>query len=211
MLEEYFAEQERQESMMRFRNPGFDVVYNWMIALLIVALFGSFVWWGLDIRTRRMADEMTATALASWQAEQQAAEDARQQELAAARASEEYVMKQEATAAAKALVAIQNFVDKYHYSTSDLRTYLRCMANRADATGNTLAAVVAQPQQFLGYSDNNPVLDEYYSLAYEFVNEWRHEETKPCSSDYQWAELTPDGIFLKADINANGYQRRWHE
>ena len=209
-MEEILAARAQEEALLRFRHRWVDLFYNWMIAGLVVALFVSFVVWGLDIRSRRMADEMTATALASWQAEQAAAAEAEQQEIAAVRASEEYVMKQEATAAAKALFPVQNFVEKYHYGESDLLTYLRCMANRADAAGTTLAEVVAEPQQFLGYSDNNPVLTEYYDLAYRFVNEWRHEETKPCDSSYQWAELTPTGIYLRNEFKADGYARRWH-
>ena len=209
-MEEILALHAQQEADMRFRHGLVDLFYNWLIAGLTVVLFGSFFWWGMDIQTRNRAEEMTATALASWQAEQQAAADAAEEEQAAIRASEEYVMKQEATAAAKALFPVQNFVAKYHYSESDLLTYLRCMANRADAQGTTLAEVVAQPDQFLGYSDSNPVLTEYYDLAYRFVNEWRHEETKPVDSSFQWAELTPNGIYLKNEFNADGYARRWH-
>ena len=207
---DYLEKQAEIERDMCFRHPWVNIFYNYLIASLIVALAVSFIVWGLDIRTRRQAAEMTATALASWQAEQQAAADAAEQELVTLRASEEYVMKQEATAAAKALFPVQNFVDRYHYSESDLLTYLRCMANRADAAGTTLQAVVEQPGQFLGYSDTNPVLTEYYDLAYRFVEDWRHEETKPVDSSYQWAELTPNGIYLKNEFNADGYARRWH-
>lgn len=207
---EYFEAQAQLERDMCFRHPWVNIFYNYLIASLIVALAVSFIVWGLDIRTRRQAEEMTATALASWQAEQQAAAAAAEQEQAALRASEEYVMQQEATAAAKALFPVQNFIDRYHYSESDLLTYLRCMANRADAAGTTLQAVVEQPGQFLGYSDTNPVLTEYYDLAYRFVEDWRHEETKPVDSSYQWAELTPNGIYLKNEFNADGYARRWH-
>lgn len=209
-MDEYFEKQAQIERDMMFRHPWIPLFYNWLIAGLIVALFVSFAVWGMDIRTRRQAEEMTATALASWQAERQAEADAAEQEQAAIRASEEYVMQQEATAAAKALFPVQNFVDRYHYSESDLLTYLRCMANRADAAGTTLQEVVEQPGQFLGYADSNPVLTEYYDLAYRFVDEWRHEATKPVDSSYQWAELTPSGIYLKNEFNADGYARRWH-
>lgn len=209
-MEEYLQRQAEIERDMCFRHPWVNIVYNYVIASMIVALMVSFIVWGLDIRTRRQAEEMTATALASWQAEQQAAADAAEQEQAAIRASEEWLMQQEATAAAKALFPVQNFVDRYHYSESDLLTYLRCMANRADAAGATLQEVVAQPGQFLGYADSNPVLTEYYDLAYRFIDEWRHEATKPVDSSYQWAELTPSGIYLKNEFNADGYARRWH-
>ena len=209
-MEEIFAARAEQEEILRFRHPWVPLLFNWIIAGLVVLLFVEFVRWGLDIRTRNMAEEMTATALASWQAERDAEAAEAEEEQAAIRASEEFVMKQEATAAAKALFPVQNFVTKYHYSESDLITYLRCMANRADAAGTTLAEVVAQPDQFLGYSDNNPVLTEYYDIAYRFVNEWRHEDTKPCDTSYQWAELTPNGIYLKNEFNADGYARRWH-
>lgn len=209
-MEDYFDRQAELEAVLNFRYPWFNMMYNWIIATLMVALCVSFVWWGLDIRTRRMADEMTATAMASYQAEQQAAEDARALELEMARQSEEHIMTVEAQAVARAFYGIRNFVEKYGYTSADLETYARCIFNRADASGETVEAVVSKKDQFLGYSDGNQLVKDYYDLAIQFVEEWHHEAVKPCDTSYQWAELTPDGIYLRNSFKADGYQRRYH-
>ena len=82
------------------------------------------------------------------------------------------------------------------------------MFNRAEASGD-LIGVVSAKDQFVGYSDGNTVLTENYDLALKLVEQWHNETTKPCDSSFQFAELTPDGIWLKQDIRADGYARRW--
>lgn len=118
-------------------------------------------------------------------------------------------MSQEANEMARAFYGIRLFEEKYNYSENDLTTYARCMFNRADASGNDLIAVISQQQQFLGYDSSNPVLSKYYDLAFELIDGWHHEEQKPCDLSYQFAELTPNGIWLKNDLHADGYSRRW--
>ena len=193
----YFENQRQIEADMCFRHPWFNLFYNWLIAALLVALCVSFIVWGMDIRTRRMADEMTARAMASWQAEIQDE---------SARSSQEYVIDMEATAVAKAFYGIRLFVEKYGYSESDLATYARCMFNRADS--GDLIRVISEPNQFTGYSDGNQVLAEYKQLARRLVEEWHTEDAKPCDTSFQFAELTPQGIFLKQHLNKDG--KRWH-
>ena len=210
-MEEILARQEQIERDMVFRHPWVPFYYNWVIAVTVVALFTSFVIWGLDIRTERRAADMTATARAAWEAQLQAEADAKEEELAQIRASQDYIMAQEATAVAKALYGIRNFIEKYGYSEADLATYVRCMTNRADATGQSIVDVVSQKDQFLGYSDSNPVLTDDFNLAVRLIEEWHNEKTKPVDSSYQFAELTPNGIWLRAEYTADGYTRRWKE
>lgn len=210
MLREYFEEQRQREADMRFRNPWVDVFYNWMIAVCLVALVISFIWWGLDIRTRRIADQMAATAMASWQADLDAERSAKEAELAALQASEAAVMDREATLIAKAFYGIRLFVEKYHYTKDDLLTYARCIFNRVESSNaNTVEFVVSAPEQFLAYSEKNPVLTEYYDIALEAVKAWHNETLKPCDASYRFAELTERGIYLTAEFGADGYARRW--
>lgn len=208
-LQEVFDEFRNEEQMLLFRHPGFNLVYNWVVAILALALLISLGAWGMDLRTERRAEAMTALAMAAWQSEQDAVLQAEAAEQEAIRSSQEYVMRQEATALAKAFYGVRNFTEKYHYTAADLETYARAAFNRADAGANGLEAILSKPEQFLAYSDSNPVLDENYTLALRLVQQWHEEETKPCDLSYQYAELTPDGIFLKADLHADGYARRW--
>ena len=207
-MEEYFNKQAELETTLCFRHPYFNRMYNWMVGILIIVLFGSFVWWGLDIHSRHMADEMLATTLAAMDAEHAEMIAAAEAEEAAIRASQEYIQDQEAQAVAKAFYGIHRFIEKYHYSEADLSTYARCMFNRAE--NEDLQEVIRLKDQFLGYADDNPVLSEYYEPALKFVKEWHKETIKPIGTDYIFAELTPNGIYLRNEYKADGYARRWH-
>ena len=120
-------------------------------------------------------------------------------------------MQREAEAVAKAFYGIRNFIVKYHYTEKDLKTYARCMFNRADAKNGLydLETVIGRKDQFLGYDSKNPVLNEYYTVAQAAVEEWHRETVKPCDVSYQYAELTENGIYLAAEFGADGYARRW--
>ena len=205
---EFFEKQRKLEADMCFRHPWFNMFYNWMIAALLVALCVSFIAWGLDIRTRHKAEEMTAQALASWQADQDAERFAQEEQLRAIQESQEYIMEQEATAVAKAFYGINKFVEFYGYGEKDLETYARCMFNRAEASGD-LIAEISKPEQFTGYNDGNQVVANYKQLALKLVEEWHNETVKPCDTSFVFAELTPDGIWLKQQLHADGYARRW--
>ena len=201
ILREIFREQKEQEEVLMFRNPSFSFWYNWLIAVTVLALFVSFAIWGIDIHTKRTAEKMTATALASWQSEQVVQDES-------AATSQEYVINAEATAMAKAFYGIDRFIEKYHYTEDDLVTYARCMFNRAENAD--LVSVIAKPEQFTGYSDGNQVIAQYKQLAERLIREWHEETVRPCDTAYIFAELTPEGIFLKKDLHADGYARRWH-
>lgn len=204
ILHDIFREQRKQEEVLMFRNPSFSFWYNWLIAVTVLALFVSFAIWGIDIKTQKTAEKMTATVLASWQSEQVVQDES-------AVSSQEYVINAEAEAMAKAFYGIDRFVEKYHYTEDDLITYARCIFNRTDRTDSKdLIRVISEPNQFTGYSDGNQVIADYKQLAQRLITEWHEETVKPCDSAFIFAELTPDGIFLKKDLHADGYARRWH-
>ena len=204
ILKEIFREQREREEELMFRNPSFSFWYNWIIAVTVLSLFVSFAIWGIDIHTKNTAEKMTATALASWQSEQVVQDES-------AATSQEYVINAEAEALAKAFYGIDRFVEKYHYTEDDLITYARCIFNRTDRTDSKdLIRVISEPNQFTGYSDGNQVIADYKQLATRLIREWHEETVRPCDTAYIFAELTPDGIFLKKDLHADGYARRWH-
>lgn len=207
---EILERQRQLEADMNFRHPWFNVFYNYLVAVCVVALFISFFWWGIDIHTRKQAEAMTAQLLAQMDMEHEQMMKAAEAEQAALLASEEHIMTEEAKVIAKAFYGIRNFVDKYGYTTTDLETYARCIFNRADATGQSIEEVVSKKDQFLGYAEGNQLVKEYYDQAIRFVNDWHNEEVKPCDSSYQWAELNEDGIWLRNRFKADGYARRWH-
>lgn len=210
-MQKILEEQDAREKLLMWKHPWVNVFYNYLVAALLIALSVSLYGWALDVWTQHRADAQAEAVLAAYQAEQQAAEDARLQELAAIQASEEAVIEREATAIAKAFYGIKNFVEKYHYTDEDLITYARCIFNRVDASKgiNSVDVILSTPDQFLAYADNNPVLNEYYTIAKKAVTEWHNETVKPCDLSYRYAELTESGIYLSNEFNADGYSRRW--
>ena len=171
-MEEILEMHRQQEAAMNFRHQWFNVFYNWLVAICVLCLFASFVWWGIDIHTRRQAEAMTAAVLAEMDAEHEAMMAEAEAAERALLESEEHIMTEEAKVVAKAFYGIRRFVEKYGYTQSDLETYARCMFNRADATGQALEAVVSKKDQFLGYSEKNQLVKEYYDFAIKFVNDW---------------------------------------
>ena len=204
---EIFEKHKQMEDAMNFRHPWFNGFYNYLVAACIFLLCAGLWWWGMDIHTNRIAETKLADTLAAMDEENRQMIAAAEAEEAERKASQEYVMQQEATAVAKAFYGIRLFKEKYNYTERDYATYARCMFNRAE--GGNLIAVISEPEQFLGYSDNNTVLSEDYNLALKLVKEWHTETTKPCDLSYKFAELTPQGIYLKQDLHADGYARRW--
>jgi hypothetical protein len=79
--------------------------------------------------------------------------------------------------------------------------------------GNKLTdipVIISQKDQFLGFSDTNPVLDDLYRLSRAFFEAKLRETSLACDPSYRFAELTPQGIYLVDQFGADGYVRRWH-
>ena len=133
------------------------------------------------------------------------------QQLLTGDASRQAAWKAEAEYGARLLYGIRNFVDKYGYTERDLNTLLRCVFNRVENAKypSSVQEVIRQKDQWIGYSDTNPVIDGYYRIALAAVEAWHEESTKPCSNDYEWAEFREDGIWLRNKYEADGYQIRW--
>lgn len=211
ILTEILKEQEQRERKLMNRHPWVPILYNWFIAVMAILLALSLVNWGIQIRTQRQAASLTAVAMADWQAEQDAIEAQRLAEEEAARNSEENICKNMAISLSRVFYGIRNFESKYGYGTEDYRTYAWCIFNRVDnpAFPNNLDEVILQKDQWVGFAVENPSVDQYYKLALKFVKEWRSDDPRPVSTDYDWAELTPNGIYLRSSFKADGYVTRW--
>ena len=212
LLSEIDAEYTRQIQNMRFRHRKAHDLYKLAVYLIVLALSVSLYSWGLDVWAQRRADQQTADARVLWNAELAAKEDARAAKLAAAQKSEEAILDRWASAGAKLLYGIRNFKEKYNYSDSDYETYLQCVYNRY-LFGNKLTdipVIIAQKDQFIGFYDTNPVLDDLYRISYTFFEAKLHETFLACDPSYRFAELTPKGIYLVNQFGADGYVRRYH-
>ena len=224
-IRQVIDEHEKKIEEMRFRHPWFDIVFNYVVAVVIVALFAAFCIWGVQIQIVRKAEELTASEVSELKAAQEAEKQAKETEEEALKNTETKLIKQMGNIAAKALYGIRNFDEKYHYTSQDFKTYVRCMCDRADlliearyqTTKDKLPLeevvsifeeVVSEKAQFLAYSENNQVLIEYLDVSVEEITTWLHETSKPWDVRFRFAELKDDGIWLTNVFNADGYARR---
>lgn len=92
-------------------------------------------------------------------------------------------------------------------SEKDLHTYCWSLFNRVDIkTGefskiDSIAAAVEKPGQFMGYSENNPILGSLKKIATEEYEIWKEGKNRPCDVEYTFAYWTPDQIVLLKSLN----------
>jgi len=116
----------------------------------------------------------------------------REQAEAAARITEN-VTQREAEALARVLYGVKD------NSTDDLKTYTWCVLNRVDnpAFPSTIEEVIAQPQQWMAYSEDNPVLENLYAIAYDEIKLWQSGAHRPVSDEYVYMTWSPSDIVLR--------------
>lgn len=60
---EIFEERSEAERQLRFRHPGFDFAYNWIVAITALALMLAAVVWAVQIHRDRRDAESGRTGL----------------------------------------------------------------------------------------------------------------------------------------------------
>ncbi len=101
-------------------------------------------------------------------------------------------------------------------SEKDLITACWCIFNRVDIkTGEyayltKLEEVIDQPEQWMGYSEENPVIENLYQIAYAQLENWLIGGHRPVSSEYVFLVWSPDKIFLKTALEDSKDTKTWH-
>ena len=209
MMEDYFKRQAELEAELVFRNPWVPLCYNWVIGILIVTLFASFVWWGKSIAAERHDEAVRQSVYAEMDAEHEAMMAAAEEEQRQKEAEEAALRIEEAKAIARAWFGIRNFTAKYGYTNLDLYTYAMCAVVRAEAEGKTIMDVLAEKDQFIAYSDKNNLETDLYELATRFVEDYHAGRLQIPGSQFRYAPLTAYGIWL-VDDPGKTVPERWH-
>ena len=105
----------------------------------------------------------------------------------------ELLREQQATALARVLYGVKD------NSEQDLRTMCWCVFNRVDSPDypDTLEEVIAQPQQWMRYDPESPVIDSLYKIAEQELDAWQNGKTRPITSDFVYMNWTPSQIKLR--------------
>lgn len=212
LLKDVFAERARDEEYMNFRNPWFNMMYNYLIAVLVILLAVSLIWWSGNVNKMHREEQARAADEKARQEElMRSAEEAAEAEAQRQKEIEDMIDRW-VEAGAKMLYGIRNFVEKYNYSEKDLETYLRCPWNRYLSNNRLtdLEVIIFKEDQFLACYRTSPALTKDKDFCRELFTRWYYEEGLPCDPSYVYAELVPEGIFLTKTYGASPYERRYH-
>ena len=105
----------------------------------------------------------------------------------------EELLQQEAEYLAKMLYGTAR-----NNSERDQRTAVWCALNRVDSVGypSTVKEVCQQPSQWVGYSDDNPILTNLYDIAMKELETW-HNGYRPVGIEYIYMNWSTKQITLR--------------
>lgn len=97
-----------------------------------------------------------------------------------------------------------------NHDERDQRTTIWCALNRVDSPGfpNSVKEVCQQESQWIGYSDDNPILNDLYELAIEELTTW-HNNYRPVSKDYVYMSWSSKEIKLRDTYEKSDSTRYW--
>lgn len=98
-----------------------------------------------------------------------------------------------------------------NHADSDKRAVVWCILNRVEhhSHPNTIAGVCEQPKQWMGYSNDNPVLTELYDLALEELKIWYSGGHRPMNNSYIYLTWSSKEILLRDTFEENRNTNYW--
>lgn len=98
-----------------------------------------------------------------------------------------------------------------NHSDSDKKAVVWCILNRVEhhSHPDTIAEVCEQPKQWMGYSDENPVLEDIYDLALAELKTWHNGGHRPMSNDYIYLSWSSKEIILRDTFEENKNTNYW--
>lgn len=98
------------------------------------------------------------------------------------------------------------------YNSKDgQRAVVWCILNRVEHASypNTVAEVCGQSQQWMGYSEDNPVLEELYEVALAELTVWHNDGHRPVSNDYIYLSWSSNEIVLRDTFEEKANTHYW--
>ena len=98
-----------------------------------------------------------------------------------------------------------------NHAVTDKRAVVWCILNRVEhyAHPDTVAEVCEQPKQWMGYSNDNPVLTENYDLALAELKIWHNDGHRPISNDYIYLSWSSKEIVLRDTFEESDNTHYW--
>ena len=98
-----------------------------------------------------------------------------------------------------------------NHADSDKRAVVWCILNRVEHNSypSTVAEVCEQSKQWMGYSSENPVLEDIYNLALTELKIWHSGGHRPMSNDYIYLSWSSKEILLRDTFEENRNTNYW--
>ena len=98
-----------------------------------------------------------------------------------------------------------------NHADSDKRAVVWCILNSVEhfSHPDTVAEVCEQPKQWMGYSNDNPILTELYDLALTELKIWHNDGHRPMSNDYIYLSWSSKEILLRDTFEENKSTNYW--
>lgn len=98
-----------------------------------------------------------------------------------------------------------------NHADPDKKAVVWCILNRVEhySHPNNIAGVCEQPNQWISYSNDNPVLDELYELALTELKTWYNGGHRPMGNEYIYLTWSSKEILLRDTFEENRNTRYW--
>lgn len=98
-----------------------------------------------------------------------------------------------------------------NHSREDQERVCWCVINRCESGmyPDTIAGVVQQPSQWVGYSAEAPVIQQYYDVAASVLAAWRGGDPRPVTPDFLWLDWSIKRVELRNSFEVTKETRYW--
>ena len=98
-----------------------------------------------------------------------------------------------------------------NHSLNDQKAVVWCILNRVESSGypDTVQGVCEQPKQWMGYSEDNPVMESIYNMVLEILKAWHNNGHRPMGKEFVFLSWSSKEIILRDTFEENKGTRYW--
>ena len=186
-------------SLMEFISQNSDIVRNFIIMVIAVIIGCVITYWRTsDVLEKRYEMQLRSEI---FKVEQSLASRMRDEYGVTEAEAAALKMEEEAKTIAKVLYPMRN------NKTNGLRSAVWCVLNRVDNPldiyPDDVHSVCSQKSAFMGWDENNPVLDNLYSIALKEMRVWR-SGVRPMDTKFVFLDWNAREIMLRDQIEERG-------
>ena len=98
-----------------------------------------------------------------------------------------------------------------NHSVNDQKAVVWCILNRVESVGypDTVQGVCEQPKQWMGYSEDNPVMESIYDMVLEILKTWHNNGHRPMGKEFVFLSWSSKEILLRDTFTEGKDTRYW--